>query len=1077
MKITEFSIHHNMAVLVCCIGIVILGCFCYVTLPRESFPEIKLPFVMVTTVLDGGNPTDIEKSVTIPLETKLDGMEGLKEMRSVSSDSISMVSLEFLPEVETETALNRVRDAVDQAKGDISTEADEPVVAEVSLTNIPVLIYHLVGRGKVTASELNDLAEKLEDRIEQIPSVLGVDIGGQREREVIIEVDPERLHYYNLSLAQVEGILRGTNRNVSAGNADSASNRIVMRLPGEFTNPGEIFGLVIGQTPRGTPIYLRDLGTARYDFEDEVSRSRLYDFVGAGTDKTSYQAPASSVSLNIKKRTGENILELCEAVAQIMADYPLPEDVRIVKGLDQSVQVRDMVGDLENGIGTSLVLVLLVIFIGLGARNAFLVATAIPFSLLLSITIVKLMGETLNMMVLFSLILSLGMLVDNAIVIVENIYRHCSMGVPRFRAAILGTTEVAWPVITSTATTVGAFLPLMFWPGVIGQFMSYMPRTVIVVLLSSLFVALVINPTLASVFMKLKPGAQSKVDPESLRPSYWLVLKYQKALEFMLHRPVWTLVTAFAMLIGVFAMYAVFGAGTEFFPKVDPDTITCSIRPPEGISLEASDRLSQDLEARIFGRPGSGYEQPVQNLKYASVSVGLETGIGGMEGDMGPVNTQIEFVDRKLRTEASTETLKEMRQRIEGLDRSGAVVTHPLFGADFDVIRPQEGPPTGKAVSVDIFGEDLQQMARVIGEMKGLIHDTPGTVKPTDDASTAQPTLEWQVDRARAGMLGLDQASVGSFLQVAIGGLKVGTLGHGDDEQDIKLRLPEKYRLNTNLLGSLTIPVTGGGMVPLSSVANASLVPGPVAIKHLDRHRVLNASAEVQPGIRNDTDIRKSFQARARAHLYPPGISYQFGGSDKEQKEAAAFLMQAFGVAIFIILMVMVLQFNSLAISAIVMCSVLLSLMGVFIGLLILQAPFGTIMTGIGIISLAGVVVNNAIVLLDAIHQQEKQGKAIYDAVVGACMIRFRPVLLTAVTTILGLVPMALKLNWDFRRFTYQYDTSSSQWWQSMSLAVIFGLLVATVLTLGVVPTLYLESERLRKRLFPGSDRFPDSQS
>jgi multidrug efflux pump subunit AcrB len=741
----------------------------------------------------------------------------------------------------------------------------------------------------------------------------------------------------------------------------------------------------------------------------------------------------------------------------------LPESIHIVKGLDMSKDVGSMVADLENGIGTSLILVLAVIFVGLGAMNAVLVAAAIPFSMLLSIIILKSTGETLNMMVLFALILSLGMLVDNAIVIIENIYRHYSLGLSRAKAAIVGTQEVMWPVITSTATTVGAFFPLLFWPGIMGQFMSFLPRTVIIVLLCSLFVALVINPTLAAMTMHIKPGTRTTIDPESHRPTYWLVRRYQPLLEFMLRNRRWTLATSVCMLFFVIVLYGAFGAGVELFPPTDPDNVSCSISPPEGISLVESDRICRQMEARMFGKPGSGFDKPVANVKHASVVVGL-AGVGGadsgggMQSDnSGPVRVQVEFVDREYRTEPTTETLKTMRLRLDGLDADGHRVAPPLFGADYDVIVPQEGPPTGSPVSVDIFGEDLNEMTRVIGDMKRLISATAGTVKPTDDAVTAQPTIEWHVDRARAGMHQLDQATIASILQIAVGGMQTGTFGHGDDEQDILLRMPPEYRFDLDRLENLTIPMIGGRAVPVTATASAQLVPGPVTIKHSEKRRVLNASSDVQPGIRQDSSIRKAFQERVKNYSFPPGITYQFGGAAEEEDSARQFLGKAFVIAIFIILMVLVLQFNSVAVSGIVLCSVILSLMGVFIGLLLLHAPFGIIMTGIGVISLAGVVVNNAIVLLDAIAQFEQRGQDAYEATVSACMVRFRPVLLTAITTILGLVPMALKLNWDFRAMAWQFNTKSSQWWQSMSLTVIFGLLIATILTLGIVPSLYLE--------------------
>ena len=602
-----------------------------------------------------------------------------------------------------------------------------------------------------------------------------------------------------------------------------------------------------------------------------------------------------------------------------------------------------------------------------------------------------------------------------------------------------------------------------------GQFMSYLPRTVIVVLLCSLFVALVINPTLAAMTMRIKPGSRTSIDPESHRPTYWLVEHYQVLLQFLLNRRRWTLITAVCLMALTVVVYVAFGAGVEFFPPMDPDNVNCSISPPEGISLEESDRLCRQMEERIFGKPGSGFDEPVANLKFASVAVGL-AGVGGASGgglqedNSGPVRVQVEFVDREYRTEPTTETLRKMRLRLEGLDEDGRRVAPPLLGADFDVLQPQEGPPTGAPVSVDVFGEDLNEMAQVIADMKRLIAATPGTVKPTDDAVTAQPTIEWMVDRARAGLYGLEQYTVGTTIQIAVGGLLTGTFGHGDDEQDIRLRLPRVYRFDLDRMQSLTIPMPSGRAVPIAATASPELVPGPVTIKHSGKRRVLNASADVQPGTRKDSLIRKSFQERVRNHPFPPGITYEFGGSAEEEAKAKAFLGKAFIVAIFVILMILVIQFNSVLVSGIVLCSVVLSLMGVFLGLLVVRSPFGIIMTGIGVISLAGVVVNNAIVLLDAIRQFEERGQNAYEATVSACMVRFRPVLLTAVTTILGLVPMALKLNWDFRSMAWQFDTKTSQWWQSMSLAVIFGLLVATILTLGIVPSLYLEYASRRDR-------------
>jgi multidrug efflux pump len=1028
-------------------------------MPRENFPDVKIPVVIVTSIMVGANPTDVEISVTLPLESELEGIEGLKKMKSTSSEGVSVIVLEFDPDLETETVLTRVRDAVDKGQAELPTDVDAPIIKEFSLSgDIPVMVLSLVGSGKISLSQLKELGEKLEDTLERIPGVLDVELHGGRDRIILVEVDPERMRYFHITLGQIQQVLVATNRNVSAGTSEGSTNRIVMRAPGEFQTPEEIFNLVIGTTNSGKPVYLRDIATVKYSFENESSRARHYNFAGADGESSLnlHVNPEKSISIEIMKKSGENVLALTEAVKTAISELNLPGDVQITTTLDLSKEVKQMLSDLENSIGTSLILVLLVIFMGLGARNAILVAAAIPFSMLLSIICLSAIGFTLNSMVLYSLIMALGMLVDNAIVIVENIYRHYCNGMSRTKAALTGTTEVAWPVIASTATTVGAFLPLVFWPGVMGSFMGYLPKTVIIVLLSSLFVALVINPTLCSLVMKRGKAVKKYGDSESKRPDYPMVHAYGRMLNFMLERPGWTITTAGLILVFSMTLYGSYGAGVEFFPTLDPNTITCNIKPPEGTSLEEADRLSKQLEDRIFGKPGSGYATPVKNLKSASITVPI---------GVDPLTTRIQFVDRDYRDERTSLTISELRNRIEGLDTQGKRVTFPLYDAEYDVVRPQDGPSSGKPISVDIFGQDLNQMTYVIRDMKKLMRETKGVAKPSDDAATAQPTLEWHIDRAKAGMFGLNQSTIASYLQLAVGGIRSGTFGHGDDEQDILIRMPRAHHQSTTQITNITIPTPSGGSIPISSVASAKLVPGPVSIKHNDGRRVLNAGAEVQPWIRADADVRAAFQEKVKNYSFPPGISYDFGGAAEDQKESEDFLQVAFMMALFIMGVVLVIQFNSIFIPLIIFASIVLSLIGVFAGLLIFDLPFGIIMSGIGVISLAGVVVNNAIVLLDTIRKTEEAGHELVDAVVTACMVRFRPVLLTAITTILGLAPMAFKFNLDFANLTYQYNTESSQYWQSMAVAIIFGLLLSTLLTLGVVPTLYLLYQRSKSKI------------
>lgn len=1076
---TRFSIHHHMAVLVLCVAILLMGINSYLALPRENFPDVKVPYVIVTTPMRGANPTDIETSITIPMEKELDNIDGLKEIKSVSTEGMSQIVLEFNPDLDTEVSLSRTRDKVDIAKGELPPDADEPIVMEFSFSEVPVMIFNVAASENVSLAELKEIAEKLQDKLEEIPGVLKVDMVGDRERVVIIELDMKRLDHYSITADQAIGVLRGTNQNISAGTAEGPSRRIVVRVPGEFESPAEIFNLPVHFTQEGVPVYMRDIATVRYDFESETSRSRIYDFVGDGEIPAGhYVPPHKSISLQLKKRTGENLLAIAEQAKGIVADFPVSEDIKIIKTIDMSKDVNMMLADLENNIGTALLLVLAVMLVGLGARNAILVALAIPFSMLLSFIVLNIMGQTLNMIVLFSLILALGMLVDNAIVIIENIYRYHCMGLGRVEAAIKGTEEMSKPVIASTATTLAAFAPMIFWPGIMGEFMSYLPMTVIVVLSSSLFVALVINPTLTSMLVKRDKNADSSFDPENMRPTYPLAIRYKGMLEYMLGRPFWTLATALVLLIFSFVFFGFVNPGVEFFPSLDPAFVTLSITPPEGTSLDKSDEYSRMAEARVFGLEGSGYDNPVENLKYATVSVSVGGSVGGpMEGHMGPIQAQIAFVDRDYRSESTSMTMSKIRNRLEGLDDEGNPHTYPLYGAEFNVSKPQEGPPTGKPLSVNLYGEDLNEMSRQADAVKRIMNAIPEAVKPTDDASTAQPTLEWKIDRARAAVFGLTQGSIAQALQIAIDGLNSGTFGHGDNEQDIDLQMPQAYRNDFYKLMNVSLPMPTGISIPLSAVATAKLVAGPVSINRLDRNRVINAGAELIPGIRDDSSVRLKLEDELRHHHFPPGIKYELGGAAEEEQKAKDFLTRAFIIALFSIAMVLVLQFNSIFVMFIIMCSVLLSLMGVFTGLAAFNQPFGIIMSGIGVISLAGIVVNNAIVLLDAIRNFEDQGKATYEAIVSACMIRLRPVLLTAVTTILSIIPMAAKFNLDFRTLWFQYDTETSQWWQSMALAIIFGLVVSTILTLGVVPTLYLIYQKANNYLFHADQPVGDKEA
>ncbi|MFC1896039.1 efflux RND transporter permease subunit, partial [Thermodesulfobacteriota bacterium] len=490
MIVSDTAIRNRTSVMILAILIFIVGSYCYMALPREDEPDITIPYVFVSTTYKGVSSSDIETSITIPIEKKLKGLSGVKNIKSVSSEGTSNINIEFLPGTDIDEVLQKVRDKVDEAKGDLPNDLeDDPAVFEVNLSELPIVVYSLSGTCGVTA--LKEIADNLEDDIESVPGVLEVDVTGGRKREIIIEADPEKLAYYNIPITTFASVVPSENSNTSGGSITLGDGRYQLRVPGEFTNPDELYGLVVS-TFSGKPVYLKDLATVIDGFKEETSRSRLNGH--------------EAVNISVKKRSGENIIEICDTVDGIITDKKSswPKGTTITKLMDSAKGIRIMLADLENNILSGLFLVVIVLLFALGFRNALLVGLAIPFSMFLSFAILYAMGITLNMVVLFSLTLALGMLVDNAIVIVENIYRYMEQGVPRMEAAMKGCSEVAYPVIGSTMTTLAAFFPMIFWPGIMGEFMKYLPITLIVTLASSLFVAMVINPALTSIFMKVK---------------------------------------------------------------------------------------------------------------------------------------------------------------------------------------------------------------------------------------------------------------------------------------------------------------------------------------------------------------------------------------------------------------------------------------------------------------------------------------------------------------------------------------------------------------------------------------------
>lgn len=1105
MKITKYAIRHRLSVyfliLILCLG----GVGVYVSMPRESFPEVEVPFILVYTIYPGVSPTDMETLVTRPIETELKAVSGIKEISSTTSEGLSSIAVEFNPETDLETALASVREKVDLAKSDLPPEAEDPRVQDMDFSQVPIMMITL--SGPVGSQRLTEVAEEIQEDLEALPGVNRVNVIGGRVREVHVQVDPKRLAFFELGLSDVVVAVARENRNVPGGEVAVGGLEYLVRLPAEVRLPSEIEDFVI-KVRDDEPVFVRDVADVVYGFEDESSRSRV--------DRE------PSVTLSVEKRTGANLVSVADLVNAELGrwDEMLPEGISTAVVGDISVEIRRMVNELENNVISGLLLVVGCLMAFVGLRNSFFVGVAIPLSMMASFLVLGWIGYSLNMMVLFSLILMLGMLVDNAVVIVENIYRHREHGDAGPDAAYEATTEVARPVIASTITTLCAFSPLLIWPGIIGDFMSYLPVTLIIGLTASLVVALIINPTLCAHLMKpprrgapkdraeehpfrrgyrrllewsLRPGPDAGTRSWFLRnwafPAAFVlflglgmalaltgmffqtnallplvgVLAGIGVLAFVLqgvcwlvwslvrrpfgwspyltdHRSGWIWMMC-AILVGTVGVYTQIGKGVELFPEVEPRQISIDVETTAGSSLDASDGIVRQIEGLTTGTVDMKHQ--VANVGSTGVSMNPGGGGGGSPNRSQVVLYLHERADRQVRNTFST--METVRAALAD-----------VVGANIKVDAPQDGPPTGAPVSVRILGDDLDEIERLAEEVMTRIRGIEGLVNLDDDLETGKPELRVEVDREEAMRSGVDTQIIAATVQTGILGAEASKYRVGEDEHDIRVRLAPEARASLDDIGELTVPDDDGIPVPIRTVAELRHGVGPAAVRRVDLNRVATIEGDVvRESGRTEASVREEVAGELDAMVWPPGYRWEFSGANEEEQQATAFLSRAFVIALLLILMVLVTQFDSLILPLTIITSVALSVIGVLWGLMLTGTAFGIIMTGIGVISLAGIVVNNAIVLCDFVRQLREKGLSRHDAVVEAGSIRLRPVLLTAVTTVLGLVPLTLGLNLDFFNLSFSTGGESSQFWASMGVAVIFGLTVATVLTLVVVPVTY----------------------
>lgn len=1120
-KLSTLALNNSISVFILSALLVLFGAYSYNTMPKESFPEIVFPLIYVQTPYPGNTPADIENLITRPLEKEIKGVDGIKKLNSESVQDMSIINVEFNIDVDTEKALQDVKDAVDRAMGDLPSDLDnDPVVMDIDLSRIPILNINL--SGDFSIDQLVDYAEDLQDEIEELSEISEATITGDKEKEVQVNVDLPRLKANQISFSDIENAIASENVNIGAGDILLGNTRRSIRTDAEFESMDQIRNIIV-KHEKGNIVYLKDVADVLFTYKEVDNYARLDG--------------EQVVSLNVIKKSGENLLNATDRITEILKDAKktgmLPKGLRVTTTNDQSVQTRNQISNLENSIISGVILVVLVLLFFLGLRNAIFVGLSIPFSMFICFLVLSALGITLNFMVLFGLILALGMLVDNAIVTIENIYRlYDEEGLNKYEAARQGVGEVAIPIISSTATTLAAFFPLLFWDSIIGEFMGFLPKTLIIVLASSLFVALVINPVITSAFIKKndldrKPnykralisagifgglGVLSLLGGGTTFGNFMIVVAlvvllfayvlepiavrfqkgslvrmenlYARTLKWALSgkKPWLILAGTFMMMILSIMFYFGSNPKVEFFPVNEPNFINVYVEVPLGTDVQATDSVTRIVEHKL-GEVLEPYEDIITSVV---TNVGAETASqndfgGGGQATPNKSRITISFVEYEFRKGIrTTDVQKDVTKQLLGY----------LPGVTTTVEKEQNGPPVGRPINIEITGDEFDQLIAIANDVKQTIDraEIDGIEDLQIGLETNKPEMLIKIDRERARRLGVSTQQVAMVLRTALYGREASKYKEGEDDYPIEIRLKKEYRYNVaSLMNQLvTFRSQASGQivqVPISAVASYEFNNSFNSIKRLDSERLVAVYSNVIEGY-NETEVNNQIKKVMKNYDLPQGYNIKFTGAQQEQEESTAFLSTALLMAIALITIILVSQFNSFTKPFIIIMTVLFSTIGVFLGLGIFQMDFVVIMTGIGIVSLAGIVVNNGIVLIDFIElsrarQREEKGVTGNDELTDEDLrtaielggkVRLRPVLLTAITTVLGLLPLAVGLNIDFIGMLADYDPNiyfggdNAIFWSPMAWTVIFGLVFATFLTLVVVPVMYLIFERLTRR-------------
>lgn len=1000
------------AVLAVLVFILIGGWIAWRDIPKEANPDVNIPIIYVAMTHEGISPEDAERLLLRPMEQELRVVEGLKEMRSTAFQGGANVILEFDAGFKADKALRDVRDKAARAKSELPEETKEPVVQEVNFSLFPVLVVFLSGDAPERA--LLNLARDLKRRIEGDPAVLKAEIVGERKELVEVIIDPLRLESYGLKAAEVIQLFARSNKLVAAGNLDGATGRFAVKAPGLLETVEDVWNMPV-KVSGDSVVRFRDVAEVRRSYKDRESYARV--------------GGKPAIALEISKRSGENIIDTIARVRAIVAAEQAfyPPTVRVTFAQDLSNDIRSMLGDLENNLAVTVLLVMIIVVATLGVRTSALVIVAVPGSFLAAMLVLAGMGYTINIVVLFGLILSAGNVVDGAIVVTE--YADCRMaeGYDKRAAYILAARRMAWPILASTATQLAAFAPLLLWPGVVGEFMKYLPISQFATLIAALLMALLFVPVLGAMFGRHNPSAFSHDDDGRAA----LDGRFADFLRWALRRPLKVLIAAALMLVGVQWWYAEHGNGVEFFPDVEPTQALVLVHARGNLSIDEQNALVRQVENRIL-----------QFNEFSSVyaRVGKAPPGGGRdlpEDAVGQIT--LEFADWKTRRTAK-EILADIRAKTADIP---GIVVEPR--------KKDEGPPTGKPVQVQLGSRFPDLLPAAAAHIRQGLEQLGGLTDIED--TRPLPGIEWQVtvDRPQAAKFGLDVSAVGDAVRMVTNGLKITDYrpNDADDEVDIVVRYPADQR-SLDQLDALRIE-TAAGSVPISNFVTRQPLPKVGQIDRVDGLRVMTVKADVAAGVLADDKVR-AFRTWLKDNPLDPRIAVTFKGEDKEQRESEAFLSRAFMAALAIMAVILVAQFNSFYSAFLILTSVILSTIGVTIGLIATGQPFGIVMTGVGIIALAGTVVQNNIVLIDTYDQYRDTEPTRYDAILRTAVERARPVLLTAFNTVLGLLPLAYGMNIDLLSREVTFNAPATQWWTQISTAIVFGLAFATVLTLVVTP-------------------------